>query len=164
MLSCGRPLGSHVSDAQPASSDQPPIPTPLILYDGVCRLCTGTVLFVIKRDAGKRFRFASLQSPVGQQLLRSFGLPPNDLKTFVLVDQGRHFTKSAAALRVASGLGGVWRAVALLTVVPRPIRDGVYDWVARKRYRWFGRLDACLVPSQEVADRFLDPPPPSKPY
>ncbi|MEW6683878.1 MAG: DCC1-like thiol-disulfide oxidoreductase family protein [Nitrospirota bacterium] len=132
------------------------VPTPLILYDGVCRLCTGTVLFVIKRDRRKRFRFASMQSPLGQRLLRSVGLSPDELKTFVLVDESRHFTKSEAALRVAADLGGLWRAVSLLRVIPGPIRDGVYDWVARNRYRWFGRLDQCLVPVPDVLDRFVD--------
>lgn len=135
---------------------QPGIPTPLILYDGVCRLCTGTVLFVIRRDRRRRFRFASMQSAVGQQLLRSFGLPSDELKTFVLVEAGGHFTKSTAALRVAAGLGGLWPAVSLLRVIPRPIRDGAYDWVARNRYRWFGRLKQCLVPVPDVRDRFVD--------
>lgn len=138
------------------SGTQPGIPTPLILYDGVCRLCTGTVLFVIKRDRSKRFRFASMQSPLGQRLLRSVGLSPDELKTFVLVDESGHFTKSEAALRVASGLGGLWRVVSLLRVIPGPIRDGVYDWVARNRYRWFGRLEQCLVPVPDVQDRFVD--------
>lgn len=132
------------------------IPTPLILYDGVCRLCTSTVLFVIERDRRKRFRFASLQSPLGQRLLRSVGLSPDELKTFVLVDENGHFTKSAAALRVAADLGGLWRVVSLLRVIPGPIRDGVYDWVARNRYRWFGRLEQCLVPVPDVQDRFVD--------
>jgi predicted DCC family thiol-disulfide oxidoreductase YuxK len=149
--------GGDVSNTPRAVSGvSPTIPTPLILYDGVCRLCTGTVLFVIKRDRRKRYRFASLQSPLGQQLLRSFGLPPDELKTFVLVDDGGHFTKSTAALKVAAGLGGLWPVLSLLRVIPRPIRDGVYDWVARNRYRWLGRRDQCLVPVPDVRDRFVD--------
>ncbi len=149
--------GGDMSETQlGVPGGQPAIPTPLILYDGVCRLCTGSVLFVIKRDRRKRFRFASMQSSLGQQLLRSFGLPPDDLKTFVLVEAGGRFTKSTAALRVAAGLGGLWPAVSLLRVIPGPIRDGVYDWVARNRYRWFGRLDECLVPVPDVQDRFVD--------
>jgi predicted DCC family thiol-disulfide oxidoreductase YuxK len=119
-------------------------------------LCTGTVLFVIRRDRRKLFRFASMQSPLGQQLLRRFGLPADDLKTFVLVEADRHFTKSTAALRVAARLGGLWRVVSLLAVIPAPIRDGVYDWVARNRYQWFGRLEQCLVPTADVLDRFVD--------
>src|SRR5574341_680924 len=149
--------GGDVSKTPHAVSGVTPnIPTPLILYDGVCRLCTGSVLFVIKRDRRKRFRFASMQSSLGQQLLRSFGLPPDDLKTFVLMEAGGHFTKSTAALRVAAGLGGFWPVASLLTVIPRPIRDGVYDWVARNRYQWFGRLEQCLVPAPDVQDRFVD--------
>ena len=119
-------------------------------------MCTGTVLFVIRRDRRKRFRFASMQSALGQELLRRFGLSPDNLKTFVLVEEDGHFTKSTAALRVAAGLGGLWPVVSLLTVIPRPIRDGVYDWVARNRYRWFGRLEQCLVPVPDVQDRFVD--------
>jgi predicted DCC family thiol-disulfide oxidoreductase YuxK len=138
------------------SIDLSMVPTPLILFDGVCRLCTGTVLFVIRRDRGKRFRFASMQSQLGQELLRRFGLSPDDLKTFVLVEEDGHFTKSTAALRVAAGLGGLWPVVSLLTVIPKPIRDGVYDWLARNRYRWFGRLEQCLVPVPDVQDRFID--------
>jgi len=145
-----------VSDTPPARPDQSQIPTPLILYDGVCRLCTGTVLFVIKRDARKCFRFASLQSPLGRQLLVRLGLSPDELKTFVLVDEDGHFTKSTAALRVARRLGGLWPAVGLLALVPRPIRDAVYDWVARNRYRWFGRREQCLIPDPDVQDRFVD--------
>ncbi len=149
--------GGDVSD-MPVSvpPDQPSISTPLILYDGVCRLCTGTVLFVIRRDRGKRFRFASMQSPLGRELLRRFGLPTDDLKTFVLVEADGHFTKSTAALRVARRLGGLWPAVSLLAVIPAPIRDGVYDWVARNRFRWFGKREHCLVPNSDVQDRFVD--------
>ncbi|MDR7420515.1 MAG: DCC1-like thiol-disulfide oxidoreductase family protein [Armatimonadota bacterium] len=132
------------------------IPTPLILYDGVCRLCTGTVRFVIKRDRRKRFRFASMQSALGQQLLRRFGLPPDELTTFVLVEADGHFTRSTAALRVARHLDGLWPALYALIVIPRPLRDRVYDWVARHRYQWFGRLETCLVPTPDVRDRFVD--------
>lgn len=126
------------------------------MFDGVCRLCTGTVLFVIRRDRRKRFRFASMQSRLGQELLRRFGLSPDTLTTFVLVEAGEHFTKSTAALRVAAGLGGGWPLASVLLAVPRPIRDAVYDWVAKNRYRWFGRLDQCLVPVPDVRDRFID--------
>lgn len=140
-----------------ALSEEPRrIPTPLILYDGVCRLCTSTVLFVIKRDRRKRFRFASMQSPMGQRLLRQLGLAADDFKTFVLVEPQGPFIRSTAALRVAKQMDGWWPGLYVLIVVPTPIRDRVYDWVAKHRYRWFGRLEECLVPTSDVADRFVD--------
>jgi predicted DCC family thiol-disulfide oxidoreductase YuxK len=141
-----------------SSADQPELPTPLVLYDGLCNLCVGTVWSVIARDARQRVRFASMQSPVGRQLLARFGLPGDDLKTFVLVEAGRHFTRSTAALRTARYLDGAWPWLYALIVVPRPIRDAVYDWVARNRYRWFGRRDACRPPDPRFRDRFIDEP------
>ncbi|MFZ5875526.1 MAG: thiol-disulfide oxidoreductase DCC family protein [Nitrospirota bacterium] len=146
-----------MSEPQPASSlDQPELPTPLVLFDGVCRLCTGTVRFVITRDRHQRFRFASMQSPLGQRLLRRFGLPPDDLKTFVLVEANGHYTKSTAALRVARRMDGLWPGLYAFILVPRPIRDAFYDWVARNRYRWFGRERVCLRPEPSVKERFID--------
>jgi predicted DCC family thiol-disulfide oxidoreductase YuxK len=128
------------------------------LYDGVCNLCVGGVRFVMARDARGRVRFASMQSPIGQRLLARFGLPVDEFKTFVLVEAGRHFTRSTAALRVTRYLDGLWPCLYALIVVPRPIRDAVYDWVARNRYRWFGRRHACTVPDPRLRDRFIDAP------
>jgi predicted DCC family thiol-disulfide oxidoreductase YuxK len=128
---------------------------PVVLFDGVCNLCNGSVRFVVRHDRRGRFRFASLQSEAGQALLRRHGLDPADLFSVVLVDGGRVTTRSDAALDVARGLGGAWRAAGLLRAVPRPVRDRVYDWVARNRYRWFGRRDACMLPSPELRARFL---------
>jgi predicted DCC family thiol-disulfide oxidoreductase YuxK len=128
---------------------------PVVLFDGVCNLCNGAVRFVVRHDRRGRFRFASLQSEAGQALLRRHGLDPADLFSVVLVDGGRVTTRSDAALDVARGLGGAWRAAGLLRAVPRPVRDRVYDWVARNRYRWFGRRDACMLPSPELRARFL---------
>jgi predicted DCC family thiol-disulfide oxidoreductase YuxK len=141
-----------------SSPDQSDLPTPLVLYDGVCNLCVGGVRFVMARDARARVRFASMQSPMGQRLLARFGLPVDELKTFVLIEGGTPFTRSTAALSVARYLDGLWPWLYALIVVPRPIRDAVYDWVARNRYRWFGRRDACLVPDPRFRDRFIDAP------
>lgn len=131
--------------------------TPLILFDGVCNLCTQTVLFIIRRDAEKRFKFAAMQSPVGQELLKRLELPHEDFKTFVLIEEGRHYVKSAAALRVARGLKGLWPLLYVFMLVPGPIRDFVYDRVARNRYRLFGRRETCLAPSADLKDRFPFP-------
>lgn len=127
----------------------------VVLFDGVCNLCNGSVQFIIRRDPAGRFRFASLQSEAGQALLRRHGLDPEDLFSVILVEDGRVHSRSDAALRIAGGLSGGWRAAGALRVVPRPLRDLVYGLVARNRYRWFGRRDACMIPTPELRARFL---------
>jgi predicted DCC family thiol-disulfide oxidoreductase YuxK len=127
----------------------------VVLFDGVCNLCNGSVQFIIRHDPAGRFRFASLQSEAGQALLRRHGLDPEDLFSVILVEDGRAHSRSDAALRIAAGLSGGWRAAGALRVVPRPLRDLVYGWVARNRYRWFGRQDACMIPTPELRGRFL---------
>lgn len=126
------------------------------LIDGCCNLCHGIVRFVVARDHAGQFRFAPLQSNVGKRLLVENGLPTTDLDTFVLIDSGRCYTKSAAALRVFWRLGGGWRLLYGLIAVPRFVRDAVYDWIAGGRYRWFGKNEACLVPTDEIRSRFLE--------
>lgn len=129
----------------------------IILFDGVCNLCNGFVQFVIEHDAAGRFRFAALQSAAGQALLRTHGLPtPTDPDSVVLIAEGEAYTHSAAALGIMRRLGGTWGRLARLgQVVPRPIRDAIYRWVARNRYRWFGRQSACWLPTPELRARFL---------
>lgn len=135
------------------------LPTPLILFDGVCHLCTNTVLFVIRRDPGGRFHFASLQSPLGQRLLAAAGLPRDRFQTFVLLDEDGLHTRSTAALRVARSLPRPWRWLSWGLILPVSLRDGVYDVVARSRYRIMGRRETCLVPSADVRERFVDSAP-----
>ena len=134
----------------------PPVPSaPVILFDGVCNLCNGFVQFVIRRDRAGRFRFASLQSAEGQALLAAHGLPaPTEPESIVLIENGRAYSHSGAVLRLARHLPG-WRWLAAFRVVPRPLRDAAYRWVARHRYRWFGRQEACLLPTPELKARFL---------
>ena len=122
-----------------------------ILFDGVCNLCNGIVRFVLARDPAGRFRFASLQSAAARRLL---GDPP--LETIVLVEGDAVFQKSAAALRIARKLRFPWPLLYTFMIVPRPIRDLIYEWVARNRYAWFGKRGSCMVPSPEVKNRFLD--------
>lgn len=135
----------------------PSAPSATILFDGVCNLCNGFVQFVIEHDAAGRFRFASLQSGVGQELLRAHGLQPRqEPDSVVLLEGGRAYTHSAAALGVLRGLGGVWGvAGAAGQLFPRFLRDAVYRLVARNRYRWFGRQEACWLPTPELKARFL---------
>lgn len=127
----------------------------VVLFDGLCNFCAGSVRFIIRRDPNKRFAFAALQSATGRKFLESCGLPLDSLSTFVLIEGGRTYTRSDAAVRIARHLGGLWTILSLLRFIPRPLRNGVYDWIAHRRYRWFGRRDACLVPTPEEKERFL---------
>ncbi|CCH01001.1 putative protein yuxK ORF2 [Fibrella aestuarina BUZ 2] len=128
---------------------------PVLLFDGVCNLCNGAVQFVIRHDQAGYFRFASLQSEAGQALLQQFNLPTDQFDSFVYVADGRCYTESTAALLVARHLGGAWPLLYGLRIVPRVIRDGVYRWVARNRYRLFGKREACMLPSPALQQRFL---------
>lgn len=128
---------------------------PVVLFDGVCNLCNGAVLFIIRRDPQSRFRFASLQSAVAGRLLAKSGVVAPLPDSFVLIDDDGAHLRSTAALRIGRGLSFPWRLASLLVIVPRPIRDWVYDVVARYRYRWFGTRDVCMVPTPELSARFL---------
>ncbi|HMR91998.1 MAG TPA: thiol-disulfide oxidoreductase DCC family protein [Chitinophagaceae bacterium] len=129
---------------------------PVILFDGVCNLCNSSVQFVIRRDKKGSFRFASLQGRSGQQYLQQYHLPVDDFNSFVLIENNRAYTRSTAALRVARRLGGGWKLLYGFIVIPRFIRDAVYNLVAKNRYRWFGKKEACMIPSPELKARFLD--------
>jgi predicted DCC family thiol-disulfide oxidoreductase YuxK len=133
------------------TSDDPLI----VLIDGQCNLCQSITKFVIQRDPAAKFRFASLQSERGQKLLQIGDLPIGVLDTFVLIDRGTYYTKSTAALRLLRKLGAPWSLFYALQVVPSFLRDRVYDWIARKRYLWFGYNDSCLLPTADTRKRFL---------
>lgn len=130
--------------------------TSVVLFDGVCTLCTWSVQFILRRDRRGYFRFAALQSPIGQQLLQMHGYSSADLSSVVLIEQGHVYTSSDAALRIARHLGGGWQLISLLRVVPRPIRDRIYQWIATYRYSWFGQTDSCMIAPPGTRDRFLD--------
>ncbi|MBY5992338.1 thiol-disulfide oxidoreductase DCC family protein [Ferrimonas balearica] len=127
----------------------------IILFDGVCNFCNATVRFVWARDPKGYFRFAPLQSATAETLLAAHPLPRNG-DTVVLIQNGRAYQKSAAALRIARQLSGLWPLMACFLLVPRPLRDAVYDFIGRRRYRWFGRSEQCQLPSAELRRRFLD--------
>lgn len=135
------------------SSERPHESGPVIVFDGVCVLCNGWVRFLLKRDRG-RYRFASMQSPAGRTLLQAHGLDADDPSSFLLVENGRAWMESDAIRRVLMGLGGPWKAAAAMAIVPRFMRDPLYRWVARHRYRWFGTT-TCMVPSEADRSRFL---------
>lgn len=126
-----------------------------MLFDGVCNLCNGTVDFIIDRDPQARFRFAALQSDSARPLLARCGLPAQFLDNIVLVEDGACYLRSAAALRIARGLRFPWPLLYAFVLVPRPLRDAVYDWVARNRYRWFGKRASCRMPTPALRARFL---------
>jgi predicted DCC family thiol-disulfide oxidoreductase YuxK len=126
-----------------------------ILFDGVCNLCNGFVQFVIARDPEARFRFAPLQSAAAASLLRDAGVAGPLPDSIVLIAGGRAYFRSAAAIRILRGLRFPWPLASALVVVPRVIRDRVYDVVAAHRYRWFGRRDVCMIPTPDLKRRFL---------
>ncbi len=128
---------------------------PIVLYDGVCGLCDRSVQLILRNDRRGRFRFAALQSDAGGALLEKFGLPPGALDSFVLVEGGRAWRRSAAALRIARRMDAPWPLLWPLVIVPRALADVFYDLVANNRYRIFGKLDACMLPPPEVRARFL---------
>ena len=128
----------------------------VILFDGVCNLCSGFVRFVVPRDTAGKYRFASLQSDVGRELLAEHDLPTDELESVVLIEDGESYQKSAAIIRIAAGLGGVYRLLSPFRHVPRAVRDRVYDFVAEHRYRWFGKKDRCMMPSGDIESRFLE--------
>jgi predicted DCC family thiol-disulfide oxidoreductase YuxK len=130
-------------------------PPPIVLFDGVCNLCNGSVQFILKRDPQARFRFASLQSEAGKSLMTEHGLDPDALSSVVVIEDGQAWKESSAALRIARHLPGAWKLLRVFTVIPRPLRDAVYRLIARNRYRWFGRTEACWLPTPELKGRFL---------
>lgn len=129
---------------------------PLILFDGDCNLCHGSVQFVLQRDPKARFRFASLQSAAGRAAIAAVAPGAELPDSIVLVHQGRLRTRSAAALAIARGLRFPWPLLSVFWLVPYPVRDLVYDWIAKNRYRWFGKRQECWVPTPALRARFLD--------
>ena len=128
----------------------------IILFDGVCNLCNGAVNFVIKRDNRNQFLFASLQSEEGKRILEEHNFPENKMKSFFLVENRKVYDRSAAALRVVKRLTGLWPILYGLIIVPKFIRDGIYSWIAKNRYQWFGKKDECMIPTPELKAKFLN--------
>ena len=145
---------SETGDAEEMSIEEIG-PGPVLLFDGVCNLCNGLIQFLIPRDPAGRLRYAPLQSPAGVALREEAGLGTDDLESVVLVEDGRVYEKSSAVLRVADLLGWPYRIAKLGWIVPRIVRDWCYDFVANRRYDWFGKKDQCMIPDEDVSDRFL---------
>lgn len=128
---------------------------PIILFDGVCNLCNASVQFVIRHDPQARFKFAALQSATAEKLLQNCAFDRASLDSVILVEDGHVYIESDAALRIARKLGGGWWLLAGFSIVPRPIRDAVYRFIARNRYRWFGKQESCMMPTPDLRARFL---------
>jgi len=128
---------------------------PILLFDGVCNLCSGSVQFIIRRDPEGRFCFASLQSEVGQRYLDELRVDRDAVDSVILIEGGRWYKESDAALRIARLLGGPWRVLGVFRLLPRPLRDRLYRFIARHRYRWFGKRESCWLPTPELRERFL---------
>ena len=131
---------------------------PIILFDGVCNFCNNAVNFVIKRDPKSVFKFATLQSSVAQEILKSHNLDNAEMNSFVLIENDKIYSKSTAALRVCRRLKGLWPLMYGFIIVPKLIRNGIYNWIAKNRYAWFGKKEVCMVPSPDVRARFLNKP------
>lgn len=131
------------------------LPERIIVFDGVCHFCNGWVQFLLRHDRSARLYFAPMQGECGRQLLLEQGMDASDPSTFLLLRDGKIHTQSDAALRILADLGWPWRAAAMLRILPTTLRDAGYRILARNRYRWFGKRDACMVPSEEQRSRFL---------
>ena len=129
---------------------------PILFFDGVCNLCNASVQFVIKRDKKSSLKFASLQSNKAKELLPERLTQEDNLESIVLYQGGQLFEKSTAALMVAKKLTGLWPLLYVFMIVPKFIRDAVYSFIAKNRYKWFGRKDQCMIPSPEMKLRFID--------
>ncbi len=127
----------------------------LILFDGVCNFCNSAVQMVIEIDRQKIFKFAAIQSELGQRLYHQHGLDPVDIQTLMLVDGDRVLTKSDAVLAVLSRLDGGWQYLGAFSAIPQPLRDWAYSEFARQRFALFGRRDSCMVPTPELRERFV---------
>lgn len=139
-----------------SSVDAMPAAPPIILFDGVCHLCAWSVQFIIKRDPQSIFRFTALQSESGKRIMRQHGLDETALNSFILVEDGHAWSESNAALRVCKHLPWPWRWLPLFLLIPCVLRDPVYRFIARNRYRWFGKSEACMMPTPEMRARFLE--------
>jgi predicted DCC family thiol-disulfide oxidoreductase YuxK len=127
----------------------------IILFDGICNLCSSSVRFIIQRDPGREFKFASLQSEAGKQYIEQYNILET-IDSIVLIKDGKVYLESTAALKIASRLKWPWRIFGILLGIPKPVRDRLYKWIAKNRYKWFGKDESCMLPSKENRERFIE--------
>ena len=128
----------------------------IILFDGVCNFCNSAVNFVIKRDKNNLIKFSPLQTEIAHELLAIHKLPTEDMKSFIFLEEGKSYTQSTAALKVCRYLTGLWPLLYSFIIVPHFIRDGIYKWIAKNRYKWFGQKNECMIPAPELQAKFLN--------
>jgi predicted DCC family thiol-disulfide oxidoreductase YuxK len=128
----------------------------IVLFDGVCNFCDASVQFIIRHEKQAGLNFASLQSPTGQSLLKKYGLADKGIDSVVYIHNGKAYSKSSAALRLTARLKGLYPLLFGFLLVPPFIRNAVYDYIARNRYKWYGKKDSCMIPSPEIIRRFID--------
>lgn len=128
----------------------------IILFDGVCNLCNSAINFVIKRDPNNRFVFAPLQSKAGDLLTKQYDIDTTQVDSIILIKNNKAYTKSTAALRIGQQLTGLYPLLSIFLILPSFLRNWVYDYVARNRYKWFGKKDACMIPTPELRSKFLE--------
>jgi predicted DCC family thiol-disulfide oxidoreductase YuxK len=129
---------------------------PLVLFDGVCNFCNYWVRFIIKRDKMARLKFTSLQGETARSILPAYSINPKVLSSVILIEKGKAYTASSAAIRICRHLDGAWKLMYGLIIIPKFLRDAVYNLISRNRYSWFGKKDQCMIPSAKDKDRFLD--------
>lgn len=129
---------------------------PIILFDGLCNFCNGAVNFIIRHDKKAVFKFAALQSKKGQELVEKFNLPTTNFDSLVLIENGKAYKQSTAGLRLYNKLPWYWKWTQVFWIVPGFLRNGIYDLIAKNRYKWFGKKETCMIPAPEVKNRFLD--------
>jgi predicted DCC family thiol-disulfide oxidoreductase YuxK len=127
----------------------------IILFDGICNLCNSSVNFIIRHDKGNKFKFAALQSDIGNELVEKFSIDSKKTDSIILIKNEKYFIKSSAALRIARGLSGAYPLLFAFMIIPPFIRNLVYDYIARNRYKWYGKRESCMIPTQELKDKFL---------
>jgi|ERR1700722_11125420 predicted DCC family thiol-disulfide oxidoreductase YuxK len=133
------------------------IELPVLVFDGVCVLCSRSVQFVLRHNSTQQFHFATTQSETGRRLMLAHGFDPNRPASVLLIENDAVFLESSAAIRVLRSFGGGWKILAaLIWTVPRPLRDALYRAIAKRRYRWFGKRESCYLPTPENRSRFLD--------
>jgi predicted DCC family thiol-disulfide oxidoreductase YuxK len=133
-----------------------PLGKKIILFDGVCNLCEASIVYVIKHDKKDIFRFVPLQSDLGQRIVKHIGINTNHIDSVILYEPGvAYYYKSSAVVEIAKGLSGIFTWFTLFQILPTVLRDYVYDYVAKNRYKWYGKKQECLVPNKEVVSKFL---------
>lgn len=128
----------------------------IILFDGVCNLCDTSIQFVIRQDKNDRYRFISLQSELGQKIIIYLGIPINN-DSVILYEPGKaYYYKSDVAFKILKDMGGIRKALLVFSILPKPLLDSIYDYVAKNRYKWFGKKESCMIPTPEIKSKFLE--------